>query len=124
MRAATSLARIRFFKRRATWRERGVAGDPAMTFVDRLQIVDIDRNQSRGRAVAGGLAQHPLQLGAELARIEQSGERVAAGIFMRLAEPRPGIGQSGAEQGIFVGQPLESLALLLRRLFGERRLSN
>ena len=103
--------------------QRGVAGDAAMAVVDRLQIVDVDRDQRGGRAVAGGLAQHALELGAELARIEQGGERVAAGILLGLAQLGAGVGQSGAEQRILVGQPLQRLARLARGLIGQRRLA-
>ena len=83
----------------------GVAGDPAMAFVDRLEIVDLDREQGGGRAVARGLAQHPLELADELARIEQGGQRIAAAVLLELAEPRTRLGERGAEQRILVGQP-------------------
>ena len=94
LRAATSLERIRLSQQPGDMAKRGVAGDPAMAVVDRLEIVEVDREQGRRRAVAGGLAQHPLELAHELARVEQGGERVAAGILLELAEPGAGIGQA------------------------------
>ena len=52
--------------------------------------------------MARGLAEHALELAPELARIEQRGERVAAGICLGLAEPRPRLRQRGAQQRILV----------------------
>ncbi len=96
----------------------GVAGDAAMALVDRLEIVEIDREQGRRRAVARGLAEHALELADELARVEQRGERVAAGILLEVAEPGAGLGERGAQQRILVGQPRQRLARLARGLLG------
>ena len=68
--------------------------------------------------MARGLAQHALELAAELARIEQSGERVAADILLELAEAGARVGERGAQQRILVAEPRQRLARLQRRPFG------
>ena len=71
---AAARRRRRRCARRRRWRGSGSsaggrrgasAASPATRpwpFVDRLEIVDVDREQSGGRAVARGLAQHALEL--------------------------------------------------------------
>ena len=88
----------------------GIAGDAAMAFIDRPEIVDIDRDQGGGNLVAGGLADHALQLGAELAGVGQLCQRIAAAMLFRLAQLGAGIRKRRAKQRIFVIEPLQCLA--------------
>jgi hypothetical protein len=92
----------------------GIAGDAAMALIDRPQIVDIDRDQGCGNPVAGGLAYDALQLGPEVARIGQRGERIAAGLLLGLAKLGARVGERRAKQRILVVQPLQRLARVLR----------
>ena len=45
------------------------------------------------------------ELAAELARVGKTGQRIAAGILLELADLGARVGQSGAQQRILVGQP-------------------
>jgi hypothetical protein len=92
----------------------GIAGDAAMALIDRPPIVDIDRDQGCGDPVAGSLADDALQLGPEVARIGQRGERIAAGLLLGLAKLGARVGERRAKQRILVVQPLQRLARVQR----------
>ena len=124
-RAATSLARIRLFSSRATWRSAASpATRPWPSLIDFRSLRSTEISSGRG-AVAGGLAQHPLELAGELARIHQRGERVAAGALLGLAQSGAGLGERGAEQRVLVVQAQQRLArFLVGRALGFRDLSS
>src|SRR3546814_14211047 len=60
--------------------ERRIAGQAAVAVVDRLQVIELDLETCRGRAVAACMASHPPQLGETAAAIgERDRKRVVWG---------------------------------------------
>ena len=98
--------------------DRGIAGHAAVTVVDIVEFVDLDRQKSGRSAVTRGLAQHALDLAHQLAGVEQGGQRIGTGILARILEPGAGVGERGAEQRILIVEPRQRLARFLRGAIG------
>jgi hypothetical protein len=80
--------------------EHGVAGGVAMAIVDRLEVVEIEKNKRRARAVTLDVSERALEFSLEAATVERLGERIDV-------DPRLDRANSGARSFEFAGKPLD-----------------
>jgi hypothetical protein len=84
----------------------------------------IDRDQSRRRAVALGLADRALELPVKLAFVGEAGKRIDICGSLGLAEPRARLGQRSTQKRILVDQPGQGLPDLGGELLGGQPADN
>jgi hypothetical protein len=87
-------------KRRGDRLEHRVAGGVAVAIVDRLEVVEIEIDQRRARAVTLDVSERALEFALEAAAVERLGERIDV-------DPRLELANAGARSFEFAGKPLD-----------------